>query len=225
MFCSLIFIGCVSNSGKEDKYWKDYEYAMSLDDYLSATYSLNQLASMDSTNMRVLDTLGRLYQKTGNYKACYYSIGRIHSGTDMGHIKLLADCSFDAGMYEQSMEHFKIWVYADTTGDMPSRFRLAQLQYNYGNKKIAYQMLSEIVEQDESGSQTLAINNLEGGLQNVSYYCASHNLAGEFYFGEKDYKTAQFHFNEASTKDPNFALAKYNLYTIQNFLKEQDEPN
>ena len=85
--------------------------------------------------------------------------------------------------------------------------------------RLALRMLQEIIEQERSLEDQIREPDRKGGSQLVSFYAASHNLAGEIYLNKKDGKEAIFHFEEALKKQPDFALAQYNLTTTQEKLK------
>lgn len=188
-------------------------------DVNTAIVEVNAIYAIDTTDQAALDTLSRLYFVKGNYFSTYQVIHRMKK-VDGIQRNMLAESSMQLGKVEEATALYSDLIQTDTTDNLLNlKFKLATLHYTSENYEEALSLLSDIVAEDASLERQTTIK-VDGGLQKVSLYAASHNFAGYIFLISGDYETARAHFNEAIRADENFTLPRNNLNELERLTAE-----
>ncbi len=211
LLISIYFFSCQQNNFDKKDIWEQYEFAVTIEDELSAMYFLNQIIQVDSNDIQAKEKLANIYFKNNNYEAVYLLLKNIKSANK----KILAESMLHLNKKDEAKILLEEILKVDTKGDLDSRYKLIALLKEKKDYPAALKVLNEITEINKSKTLEIEVPSEDGEKQKTSYYAAAHNTAGIIFFELKEYDKAKSHFEEALKDNPNFYSPKFNLEEIK----------
>ena len=213
----LLFVGLFScNESKKERteeLQKTFERVVEIQDYPTAIGVLNEMITLDSSNIDYYDTLAVLYLKTQMYQPAIVSAEKVTKKKESDKMmNILIECHQALGDFETVAGYYKAKI--EKNPENIENYYNQGLSFFYAKQyENAVVSMEKVLAMPTASVSTVQIR-VGNSIESAPYDAAALNVIGLTLVNLNDTASARKAFSEALKIAPNFKLVETNLQSL-----------